>query len=381
VQTDSPRHPTANTPSTQALVQSHVLRHPSAKMSSTTVVEQNHVSRPLIPKSPSTKARVLQPAPKPPAPTPPAPKPPTPLQTPERAPCWTTARDESTCSGMVNICMADVTELAIEEMWMEIPSFDPMHPPLRSRLLQRLGFGQDAIIEPSMDNSGAFNDGVWHLYDRNTFGLTLKLVDSSRRHPARPTDTEKFVEIAKACPTIMSEFSVAFPVMILILIPELPSQSDISNKDLIVMRRAGGVQLTRTIYDKFHNNELAELSRIFGEFGAFMAKMHRVYKGRQHGDCQPSNVFYDRLVDSFTLIDAADFGYGPFMTEWGGDDVENFVRGLKTLTQWYGPNVIADVEANFRAGYVIAAHRGARDAPYCRHFLGVCANFPPLGYA
>merc|ERR1712072_1131156 len=93
------------------------------------------------------------------------------------------------------------------------------------------------------------------------------------------------------------------------------------------------------------------LLKIFKAFGGHMSTIHRVYRGMQHGDCQPSNVFYDELTGIFTLIDVADFGYGPYMAVGGENDVEHFVDGLKSLTQWYGEELIADCEREFRAGY------------------------------
>merc|ERR1719310_1824521 len=105
------------------------------------------------------------------------------------------------------------------------------------------------------------------------------------------------------------------------------------------------------MYDKFHGSDHLELCRIFKKFGEFMALIHRVYKGAQHGDCSPSNVFYDHMSDGFTLIDMSDFGHGPYVTEWGHDDVESFVRGIRTLTQWYGAELISEAERHFLEGY------------------------------
>merc|ERR1711865_470545 len=181
-----------------------------------------------------------------------------------------------------------------------------------------------------------------------THGLVLKLVDNNRRHQTRLTDTEKFINICNRCPNIVSEFSMAFPVKIF----QLRAPNGQRAKDVIVMRKASGLQLTHVLYHKYHGNELEELLRIFKEFGSFMATIHRVYQGMQHGDCQPSNVFYDSLNGFFTLIDVADFGYGPFMAEGGDNDVEHFVDGLKTLTRWYGQKFIGDAERSFRSGYL-----------------------------
>jgi hypothetical protein len=66
----------------------------------------------------------------------------------------------------------------------------------------------------------------------------------------------------------------------------------------------------------------------------------------QHGDCQPSNVFYDASTGNFTLIDIAGMGHGQ-----GENDVAQFTQGLKMMTQWYGRQFMAQAEKHFRAGY------------------------------
>merc|ERR1719253_1236864 len=156
-----------------------------------------------------------------------------------------------------------------------------------------------------MDNSGGFNNGVWNLTHDGTLGVVLKLVDGTRRHAAVPTDTEKFLKLFKMAPHIVREFSIAFPVKIY----SLRGPAGSLNQDLIIMRRASGLQLTQLLYLKFHSNEFDDLNRVFREFGEYMFTIHRIYQGMQHGDCQPSNVFYDSINGFFTLIDVADMGW------------------------------------------------------------------------
>jgi len=237
--------------------------------------------------------------------------------------------------------------MSIEMLRLDSEVFEPLDPRTRSQLLAKLGFADNSIIEPLKDNSGNFNLGVWNLWDNNSHGVVLKLVESNRRNPARATDSEKFQNIAGKCPSIVSEFSLSFPVKIF----QLRGPGGTRSQDLIVLRRAPGQQLTQILYHKWHANEKSELLRMFKEFGSFMHTIHRVYKGMQHGDCQPSNVFYDSISGYFTLIDVGDMGYGPFIADGGEDDVEHFLTGLRTLTKWYTQQFIADCERHFRAGY------------------------------
>jgi tRNA A-37 threonylcarbamoyl transferase component Bud32 len=218
---------------------------------------------------------------------------------------------------------------------------------MRSVLLDRLGLPQTMQIESLLDNPGSFNDGVWMVFDGFTTGLVLKLVPHCRSHPSRATDAEKFITLQRRCPKLVTEFSLAFPLRIF----QLKSPRGTRSKDLIVMRRASGLQITQHLYHKFHAGHHNLLLQMFAEFGTFLAVMHRVYKGMQHGDCQPSNVFYDEISGNFTLIDVADFGYGPFVAEGGENDVEHFCDGMKTLTQWYGENFTEDILRSFRNGY------------------------------
>lgn len=246
----------------------------------------------------------------------------------------------------LRIAMANVTSMVTERIDLEEDVFDPSHPSLRSQLLERLGFAETAVIRKLEGDQGAFNEGVWMMSDTNAMGVVLKLVPHQRVHPWKATDAEKYSNVQKWCPNIVKEYAFSFPLKIL----ELQS-SDGMCKDLVVMRRAQGVQLTHHMFHKFHSGSLSTLSNIFKEFGVFLSTIHRVYKGAQHGDCQPSNIFYDESSGMFTLIDVADFGFGPYMAEGGENDVEHFVDGLKSLAQWYGDDVIADCERHLRAGY------------------------------
>jgi|Transcript_766 tRNA A-37 threonylcarbamoyl transferase component Bud32 len=245
------------------------------------------------------------------------------------------------------IYMVDATKMTTEDFQLDQSEFDPSRPQLKARLLEKLGL-ESAVVEKLIpENAGGFNDGIWIVSNARTVGLVLKLVPRRRQHDDRKTDAEKYHELQGRCPNILAEFSLTFPVKIL----RLKEPSGAYDKDLIVMRKAMGMQMTQHLFEKFHAGREAELPSIFQEFGRFMKTIHLGYKGMQHGDCQPSNVFYDEVSRCFTLVDVADFGFGPFMAQGGENDVAHFVDGLRTLTQWYGQSLIENCAKHFQMGY------------------------------
>jgi hypothetical protein len=150
---------------------------------------------------------------------------------------------------------------------------------------------------------------------------------------------------------MVTEFSLTFPVKIL----QLEEPSGAINKDLIVMRQAIGMQIPQYMWTSFYSGRSAELPSIFYEFGKFLNAIHSTYRvddrSMQHGDCQPSNVFYDESTGVFTLVDTADFGFGPYLVQGGEDDVQYFVDGLENLAPWYGKALMEDCVLFFRMGY------------------------------
>jgi hypothetical protein len=243
--------------------------------------------------------------------------------------------------------------MTIENLKLDVDGFDPGRPWQTSTLLEKLGLPLTATIETTPDSGGCFNDGIWTVSCAEYTDIILKRVPH-QNGVNRPSDTKLYVELQKQIPGLVSEYALSFPLKIF----RLSGPTGTRCKDLIVMRRAMGMQLTQHMFHKSIGMgqdpaswKLQELLEIFSKFGAFMHTIHRVYKERQHGDCQPSNVFYDEQTEQFTLIDVADFGYGPYLAAGGEDDVQHFVDGIKSLSQWYGSSLIADCEKHFRMGY------------------------------
>jgi hypothetical protein len=248
----------------------------------------------------------------------------------------------------------NATAMTIEVFALDQIDFDPSRPQLKAKLLENLGLENAVFDKLDSDSSGCFNDGIWTVSDAITTGLVLKLVP--HHLSGRKADREKYKELQQRCPKIMKEFSLTFPLKIL----QLQEPSGAINKDLIVMRKAMGMQITQHLFIKFQSGRDAELPIIFQEFGKFIKAVHLTYRvnnvSMQHGDCQPSNVFYDEFSRVFTLVDVADFGFGPYLAEGGEDDVQNFVDGLNTLTPWYGKSLIDTCAKHFRMGYGIGGN-------------------------
>lgn len=115
--------------------------------------------------------------------------------------------------------------------------------------------------------------------------------------------------------------------------------------DLIVMRKVPGERLAEVICRKFYNNQLALLDAIFENLGATLASFHERY-GKQHGDFQPSNIFYDDATDDIYFIDIGGMGLPTSDT-----DVEHFRGAMTLLAGAYSPTLHEELAEAFQRGY------------------------------
>lgn len=214
----------------------------------------------------------------------------------------------------------------------------------RSQILAHLGCSCDASIQ-EMANPGGCSQGIWLLNDVDQ-KLILKLTSSKRKLPHIPTDAEKCVTLASKHPNIGSDHSLSFPVMVFRCCE--PSGDELH--DLHVMRHARGLRIADVVahYCRANHSKLDNLVEIFRNFGAFLAKFHEAYQ-MQHGDCHPSNVFYDESCNLFTLIDVAGISVSPYTTD--DDDFTYFNRALMMLSQYYGSELLTRCGLSMRAGY------------------------------
>lgn len=229
------------------------------------------------------------------------------------------------------------------ELQMSGPSFDPTQGGLRSALLSSLGF-LEASIEQMTGFSGGLNEGVWFVTgSRNGRHeeLVLKLVKCTRIASNVPTEAENCEKVHRDHPSIAADVSVSFPVKIFSCMSH-----GIKRHDLIVMRRVPGERLAEVICRKYYAKQEGRLLQIFEALGRQLADFHARYGTAQHGDFQPSNVFYDEATDALAFIDIGGMGI-PCMD----NDVAHFRKAMNLLANAYGPTLHSDAIMAFDRGY------------------------------
>jgi hypothetical protein len=248
----------------------------------------------------------------------------------------------------------EIETFEVENLHFDTDVFDPTTEPLKSKVLSRLsslGVERSCEIE-SLENAGGFNEGMWLLQGTSRQGdLVLKLVKKERRHPMLPTDVENFMEIIKGRPTIINDHALSFPIKMFHCI----GPGDDWSRDLIVMRRAPGRGLDTIIATKCALGQVESLMQDFDKLGCFLAQIHSVY-GMQHGDLQPSNVFYDDSAGWFSLVDCGDMGPSPYAED---DDLQHLFAGIRLITPKMSEDFQKDAREHLEAGYVREMeHRG-----------------------
>jgi hypothetical protein len=232
----------------------------------------------------------------------------------------------------------------MEDLQYDTVEFDPAAVRCKLQLTSKLGFTQNARIESFKANCGGQNQGMWSISDASQ-ALMLKLVSSRRHHPAIPTETESFLKLAREYPSLVNDRDLAFPLKIF----RCRGPAGRETHDLIAMRKACGECFTDVIFRKWQSRRSTELMQDFEALGCFLANVHNKY-GLQHGDFQPSNVFYDEASGHFTMIDIADLA--PLNSSLVRDgDVEHFLEGLRLLARCHGEQLRSEGARRFKAGY------------------------------
>jgi len=232
--------------------------------------------------------------------------------------------------------------LETRELQIGAGRFDPSQPQLRSRLLEELGAQQGAKLEALGGFCGGLNEGMWMLNDPPR-SLVLKLV-KCQRFDSFPTEVDKLVKLSREHPSIMDDPALAYPIKVFRCVGPAGQH----RYDLIVMRRAPGQPLSDLVAARCHEKKVEDLMRIFEQLGRFLADFHKRYGNMQHGDFQPSNIFYDEVSRRFTMIDVADIGPQDPLSE---ADVKHFSSGLRLLSGLLGQRYCAEGRRRFEAGY------------------------------
>jgi hypothetical protein len=177
------------------------------------------------------------------------------------------------------------------------------------------------------------NDGVWTLKGHGQ-DLILKLVTSSRQ------EGDKVLQLSAHHPDMLNDSLLAFPMQV----ARCVGADGTHRYDLIVMRRAQGARLGDYIGEKWYGGKSDSVMRLFQKLGSCLRKFHCRYRNSQHGDFQPSNIFYDEASDKFTLIDVADIGSH-------NADKKHFLKSLEILSRAYGAKFLSDASRAFESGY------------------------------
>jgi len=266
---------------------------------------------------------------------------------------------------------APTRALEVDELVFTVAPFDPLREPaLRNQIVSQLGLGNRASMEAMQGFRGGLNEGVWFLSDpdrqpsgpskdgRSRSGsedLVLKLVRCHRIASGVLTEAENFIKIYKDHPGIVNDPCVAFPCKIFHCVGPT---GQIAN-DLIVMRKVRGERLAEKIAHLWYRNQVPQLMQILQKLGGQLALYHGRYGkdgnsgNAQHGDFQPSNIFYDEESDQISLIDIGGMG-----VPTKDNDCDHFTNSLRLLSDAYGQRLSHEGLHHFNMGY--QQNRGRR---------------------
>jgi len=229
------------------------------------------------------------------------------------------------------------------------PIFDPLRPALRAQLLEKLRIPAATARVAAMEGfRGGLNEGVWYVSSPGRDELVLKLVRCKRLAANIPTEAENFMKLYREHPTAYRDPTLALPFKIFGCI----GRGGMKMHDLIVMQRVRGERLAEWMAKKWYKSQAEEMYQLFERLGASLAEYHARYGGAQHGDFQPSNIFYDETADALYFIDMG--GMGVPTVE---NDVEHFVKSLMLLSQSYNSSAAIEGEHYFKRGYERACGR------------------------
>jgi hypothetical protein len=253
---------------------------------------------------------------------------------------------ESTCDLMSDTSDAMPAEssehtLSVCELKLDTEAFDPTTPQLKKTLLELLDMEGQSTIERLHGWYGANNLGIWFVKD-SCLEQDLIIKQVSLRYG----EGDKLLAVASNYPSIVQDRSLAFPTKIV----HCSVDGEVVH-ELIVTPKVQAEEFTDFIGEKWYStqpNAKHEIFRAMEQLGRQLKEFHIRYSGAQHGDFQPSNVFYDRSANVFTFIDLADVA-----TPINSDkDVQTFQKSLSAFAAaTYGPQFARQSQASFARGY------------------------------
>jgi len=232
--------------------------------------------------------------------------------------------------------------LEVVELHMAFDRFNPASPLVRQQLLGKLGLPTNAAINEMQGFKGGLNEGIWFISMSGAMDLVLKLVRCNRIANNVLTEAENFTKIARQHSSMYTDPVVAFPLKIFSCLDRAGNKRN----DLIVMPKVRGERLAEWIARKFYNKQVPLMMQVFERVGGKLAEFHSRYGNAQHGDFQPSNIFYDEERGDIRFIDIG--GMDVPTTE---TDVQHFVRSLELLAETYGKQLVHQGRRSFEQGY------------------------------
>lgn len=234
------------------------------------------------------------------------------------------------------------------QLVMDADTFEPGNSPIREQLVEHLGLQSDCSIEDFQGFRGGLNDGVWFVVQPG-LELVLKLVRCYRVCPTVLTEAENFMKLSREYPSALSDQRLSFPLKMFSCF----GPDGAKRHDLIVMRKVRGERLAEMIARKWYGNQVPSLHRCFERVGASLSEFHARYANLQHGDLQPSNIFYDEESDEPSFIDIGGMGVPTI-----DSDLEHMATSMRLLGDCYSHQLVADCLAHFERGYKQASARG-----------------------
>jgi len=213
--------------------------------------------------------------------------------------------------------------------------FDPNLPGIKQQLVAKLGISPNACMESLGGFSGGLNSGVWKIRDPQG-EYVMKLVQSSKG------ERSAFLRLTQEHPSITSDTTVAFPIKVFSV-----KSGGATCHDLVVMPRAPGKDMAAIIGRMSQTGKTAELLQILRKLGTMLAEFHSRYAGKQHGDFQPQNIFYDDSQGGrFTFVDMSGMG-----AAYQETDLQHFTNSLQLLSQFLGGGFFGQAKQAIEAGY------------------------------
>ncbi|OLP93719.1 hypothetical protein AK812_SmicGene24355 [Symbiodinium microadriaticum] len=169
------------------------------------------------------------------------------------------------------------------------------------------GWGSQRGKQAMSGFKGGLNLGIWLV--SGGAELVLKQVRCARVASNVLTEAENFIRVVKEHPEtfrpqisrITQDPAVAFPVFLGFFFNMDSGGADRRPvSDVIVMKKSRGERLCEYVATKFYASWLEGLC----EPGAAALRSHGGYGNQQHGDFQPSNIYYDESTASVSFIDA-----------------------------------------------------------------------------